>query len=324
VQWGVYRGDGEPHPFEMPPAPPWRQFARADGRLLPPPPPDREASVLRAATYRPDAETVQMVNTALYLRRPLLVTGRPGTGKSSLAYHVAHELGLGRVLTWPITSRSTLADGLYSYDPIGRLHDANLARSDQHDSPSDIGRYVRLGPLGTALLPWSRPRVLLIDEFDKSDVDLPNDLLNVFEEGEFDVPPLARLPEQRQISVMTDDRGTAEVRDGLVRCVEFPFVVITSNGERELPPALLRRCIRLELRPPDSAQLSSIVAAHLGDANLGDRQELIEAFLRRRTTGELATDQLLNAVFLSTQGLQGTGAAQEVLARLFTPLNDVR
>ena len=175
-----------------------------------------------------------MVNAALYLRRPLLVTGKPGTGKSTLAYSIAAELMLGPVLHWPITSRSRLDDGLYRYDAIGRLQESTLTG----ERVLDVGRYLTLGALGTALLPQRRPRVLLIDELDKSDIDLPNDLLNVFEEGRFEIPELVRLPADQRVvdSVMTAD-GTdrVTVQDGVVRCDEFPIVVITSNGEREFP-----------------------------------------------------------------------------------------
>src|SRR5262249_15364466 len=147
----------------------------------------------------PGAEELEMINAALYLRRPLLVTGSPGAGKSTLAHSVAAELGLGRVLRWPIVSRTRLVDGLYHYDAIARLQDVQVAahsRAGGVDPTTDIGSYVRLGPLGTALLPSDTPRVLLIDELDKSDIDLPNDLLNVLEEGEFSIPELERIADR--------------------------------------------------------------------------------------------------------------------------------
>ena len=207
----AYRGTGEPDPDAaarpMPDIPPWREALRA--RRAP-----AAARRGRGLRYQVEPAEAERVNAALYLRRPLLVTGEPGTGKSSLAYAVAAELGLGEVLRWPITSKSTLRDGLYHYDAIGRLQEANLSEikaRHQHGAvpaPVDIGSYVRLGPLGTALLPGARPRVLLVDELDKSDIDLPNDLLDVFEEGEFTIPELARLPaEQHPVTVMTADVG---------------------------------------------------------------------------------------------------------------------
>ena len=186
----------------------------------------------RGQTYQIEHTEAERVNAALYLRRPLLVTGEPGTGKSSLAYSVAAELGLGEVLRWPIGSKTTLRAGLYQYDAIGRLQEANLreieARAGSGVAESvDIGSYIRLGPLGTALLPTRRPRVLLVDEFDKSDIDLPNDLLDVFEEGDHKIPELARLPSQHDpVIVMTaDEDGHAEIVGGRVRCDAFPLVI---------------------------------------------------------------------------------------------------
>ncbi|MFF7987929.1 AAA family ATPase [Streptomyces sp. NPDC007901] len=293
--WRLFRGDGEPRAVAFPPAPPWR-------RLHPEGPDDPQAS--RPRPYLIDPDDADIVNAALHLRRPLLVTGHPGTGKSSLAHAIAHELALGRVLHWPVNSRSTLQDALYHYDAIGRLREANLRRDTDGSEPG-IGQYVRLGPLGSALLAVDRPKVLLIDELDKGDVDLPNDLLTVFEEGQFEIPELSRLPEEHStVHVQTDNLSEATpVVRGRVRCREFPVVVITSNGEREFPPAFLRRCIRLDLPEPDEERLRDIVAAHLGHEALDGIDDLLEEFLGRRAPGELATDQLLNAVFLRKGGI---------------------
>jgi len=264
-------------------------------------------------------DEADVVNAALHLRRPLLVTGHPGTGKSSLAHAVAHELALGRVLHWPVNSRSTLQDALYQYDAVGRLREATLRRDTDGTEP-DIGQYIRLGPLGNALVPRDRPRVLLIDELDKGDVDLPNDLLTVFEEGEFDIPELTRLPEDyKPVYIQTDaPDDPAPILRGRVRCHEFPVVIITSNGERDFPPAFLRRCVRLDLPEPDEQRLRDIVAAHLGPSALNDIDDLLREFLDRRAVGELATDQLLNAVFLRKGGvdLDAGSLLQAVLHRL--------
>ncbi|WP_079042087.1 AAA family ATPase [Streptomyces aureus] len=294
--WRLFQGDGERREVPFPSAPPWRRFDR----------PESPNAVVapRPRPYLIGPDEADVVNAALHLRRPLLVTGQPGTGKSSLAHAVAHELALGAVLQWPVNSRSTLQDALYQYDAVGRLREATLHRDADGTEP-DIGQYIRLGPLGNALVPRDRPRVLLVDELDKGDIDLPNDLLTIFEEGEFTIPELTRLPEDHApVLVQTDEPDApAPITRGWVRCCEFPVVIITSNGERDFPPAFLRRCVRLDLPEPDERRLREIVAAHLGPAALDDADDLLREFLGRRATGELATDQLLNAVFLRKGGV---------------------
>ncbi|MFD5626274.1 AAA family ATPase [Streptomyces sp. NPDC127072] len=303
--WWIYRGDGIPHnAIERLPEPPsWRPLQQGM------PPQDTvsttgPADTERGRVFQADRELVDVVNAALLLRRPLLLTGRPGTGKSTLAHAVAYELGLGPVLHWPVTSRTTLRDGLYAYDAIGRLHEANLQRAGlETEGTGDIGRFLRLGPLGTALLPRRRPRVLLIDELDKSDIDLPNDLLTVFEEGRFPIQELLRLPpEQRSVQVQTADGGQEPVTDGQVDCWAFPFVVITSNEEREFPAAFARRCLRYDIEPPRPDRLAAIVAAHLGDEALEQARPLVEAFLVEQDGGNVAVDQLLSAIQLARAG----------------------
>jgi MoxR-like ATPase len=322
TNWLIYQGTGERHDGadRIPEPPPWRTF---DGGPARPVPRGQETAgrlgdLRIAGSYRPDPEAVELVNAALYLRRPLLVTGKPGTGKSTLAWSVAFELGLGPVLRWPISSRSTLQEGLYSYDAIGRLQDLNMLGQNDAADLTGIGAYIRLGPLGTALLPFERPRVLLIDEIDKSDVDLPNDLLNTFEYPAYTIPELARIADHApDVSVLTEDPGDrVTLHDGHVLCKAFPLIVATSNGEREFPPAFLRRCLRLDLPVPSPEQLAGIVARHLGPDMAAAGQDLLDEFVARRGEGDLAADQLLNAVYLTSYAAREPGADRAHLTQL--------
>jgi MoxR-like ATPase len=322
--WRIFQGLPDPHDGisillkkeakkELELCPPWRNFRwrhhrEIDESKLPIAPEEGDD---RGVTFQLGPGMAEMVNAALYLRRPLLITGKPGTGKSSLIYAVARELKLGRVLRWPITSRSSLKDALYQYDAIGRLQEAQLqdarpargSRTDESAPPAAprIGKYLRLGALGTALLPYKYPRALLIDEIDKSDVDLPNDLLNIFEEGEYEIPELARLEEREKvISVRPSDSDREiEIMAGHVKCLHFPFVIMTSNGEREFPAPFLRRCLRLTMPEPKTFDpMKAIIVSHLGDHLTEEAAALIETFLKLKNEKELATDQLLNALFL--------------------------
>ncbi|WP_028922404.1 AAA family ATPase [Pseudonocardia acaciae] len=331
--WWVYHGTGRasydvPLNELLPPAPPWRSFR---GGPLPahdvPPEDDGEMERRLGSEFQVrdvDPHEVDMVNAALYLRRPLLVTGRPGTGKSSLAFRIARELRLGRVLRWPITSHTSLKRGLYTYDAIGRAFAAGTTQAvarwrretgggapdpgevaDLVGQEPSIGEFVRLGPLGTAFMPTRLPRVLLIDELDKSEADMPNDLLSIFEDGEFTIPELERIRNREpEVTVFTDDpEATSTVSGGRVRCHAFPVIIITSNGERDFPPAFLRRCLRLETRPPNADQLAAIVASHLVGTNEEHRLRLVQEFMERsEKNGGLPADKLMEAVYLATSG----------------------
>lgn len=305
--WWIFKGNREPHndiadPKKFPAAPIWRHHQHQevlDKTSIPMEPGNAE----RGKTYLSEPHICDMVNAALLLRRPLLVTGKPGTGKTALAYAVAYELQLGPVLVWPITTRSTLQDGLYRYDAIARLQTTSLNKQKGMTSKqeTDIGNFLRLGPLGTALLPTPRPRVLLIDEFDKSDIDLPNDLLHIFEEGEFEIPELVRHPntkENRPVNVRPADTNIeVPIVRGQVTCAEFPFVILTSNNERDFPPAFKRRCLPLNMEQPSDEKLAHIIEAHLGLTADDQPANLVNNFLHR--SAELATDQLLNAIYLT-------------------------
>jgi MoxR-like ATPase len=316
--WLIFNGGGEPHSgmTRLPAPPNWRNFK--ENRA------NEAERRLGSQRRKPSDATIRMVNAALYLRRPLLVTGKPGVGKSSLAYEVATELRLGTVLKWPISSRSTLGEGLYTYDPIGRLREESIRHRAAHksgeateESTADdklIGEFLTLGPLGTALLPSEQPRVLLIDEIDKSDIDLPNDLLNVFEDGEYKIPELRRVAKRTpEIDVLSADGEPARIKNGIVQCEAFPFIVMTSNDEREFPHAFLRRCLRLNLGEPEPDEIAAMVESHLGEAKAAAARAMIDKFAADQKTGVYATDQILSAVYL--RYAQGDQDADDELMR---------
>jgi MoxR-like ATPase len=186
------------------------------------------------AGYIASAPLVDAVNCAVALERPLLIKGEPGTGKTLLARHVSEGLGLP-MLSWHIKSTSKAADGLYVYDTVQRLNDSRFGGGDV----SDIRRYIKMGPLGEAFASPTR-KLLLIDEVDKADLEFPNDLLRELDEMRFTV-------------IETGDEIVAKER---------PVVIITSNNEKELPDAFLRRCIFHYIEFPDAPLMKRIDDVH--------------------------------------------------------------
>ena len=174
------------------------------------------------------------VNAAVKLRRPLLVKGEPGTGKTVLAHEIAEALG-APLIEWHIKSTTRAVQGLYEYDAVARLRDGQLGDERVHD----IGNYIKRGKLWEAFTSSILP-VLLIDEIDKADIEFPNDLLQELDRMEFHV------------------YETGET----VKAVDRPVVVITSNNEKELPDAFLRRCFFHYIRFPDRATMEAIVDVH--------------------------------------------------------------
>jgi len=177
------------------------------------------------------------VNCALVLQKPLLIRGEPGTGKTLLAEAVSEAFG-ARLITWNVKSTTRAQDGLYVYDTVQRLYDSRFGDGDV----KDIKRYIRLGPLGQAFAAKERV-VLLIDEIDKADIEFPNDLLHELDRMRFRV-------------VETDEEIVAQTR---------PIVIITSNAEKELADAFLRRCVFHFIDFPEKELMTRIVKVHHAD-----------------------------------------------------------
>lgn len=196
--------------------------------------------------YLPDKGLIQAVNLAIFLRRPLLLEGEAGSGKSRLAHAVAYELGLPLYI-WTVRSNSKAKDGLYHYDAVLRLHDVQVKQAnmdaDSARNPSDSTNYRTFGALGKAFIQEDNPAVVLIDEIDKADIDFPNDLLTVLEE-----PRTFSIPE-------TNEETSAK---------HPPIVIITSNKEKgNLPKPFLRRCVYYYVEfPSEEQQLTDIINLH--------------------------------------------------------------
>ncbi|KEQ07498.1 AAA family ATPase [Pseudorhizobium pelagicum] len=201
------------------------------------------------ADYIADKDLLVAVNAAIQLERPLLVKGEPGTGKTELARQIASALGL-QLIEWNVKSTTKAQQGLYEYDAVSRLRDSQLGDA----RVNDVRNYIRQGKLWQAFTAPDKA-VLLIDEIDKADIEFPNDLLQELDRMEFHV-------------YETGETVRAKVR---------PVVIITSNNEKELPDAFLRRCFFHYIRFPDAETLARIVEVH----HPGIKQELVRQALTR-------------------------------------------
>jgi MoxR-like ATPase len=220
--------------------------------------------------YIASPELQNIVNVAIALGKPLLIRGEPGTGKTKLAHSISQSLGK-RLIVWNIKSTTKAKDGCYLYDTVQRLNDARFNDKDI----SDIKQYIKLGQLGDAFLDASNV-VLLIDEVDKADIEFPNDLLNELDEMQFYIPE-------------TGETIHAEAR---------PIVVITSNAEKELPDAFLRRCIFFYIEFPTENQMEAIVRVHFPDLEASILKACMKRFYMLRDIRALrkkpSTSELLD------------------------------
>jgi len=259
-------------------------------------------------------DLMQTVNVAVQLARPLLIKGEPGTGKTLLAHSIARGLGM-RLHPWHIKSTTKAKDGLYVYDTVQRLYDSRFqATPAAGGAPardvSDIRQYISLGPLGTAFAAAQRA-VVLIDEIDKADVEFPNDLLHELDAMSFDIPE-------------TGERIGARER---------PVVVITSNNEKELPDAFLRRVVFHFIEFPDEALMAEIVRVHFPDLDRALLEQALAAFFRLRAVPGLrkrpSTSELVDwiaallASGLDPRALSAAGAELPFLGTLLKREQDV-
>ena len=237
--------------------------------------------------YVVSEELMRAVNISMALKKPLLIKGEPGTGKTMLAEAIRQALDM-ELIIWNIKSTTKAQDGLYVYDTVQRLYDSQFGG----EGVDDIGRYIKLGKLGEA---FSRDKqvILLIDEIDKADLEFPNDLLWELDKMEFYIPE-------------TKQTVKAKVR---------PVVIITSNAEKELPDAFLRRCIFHYIEFPNAEMMEKIIRVHFDQLDDKLLQQVLETFYEIRDLRGLQKKPSTSEVIDWIQALQIGGIAPERIAK---------
>lgn len=239
--------------------------------------------------YVASEELMAGVNVAIALQKPLLIKGEPGTGKTMLAEAVARSLGK-KLIIWNIKSTTKAQDGLYMYDTIQRLYDGQFGE----EGVDDIAHYIKLGKLGEAFEAEEHV-VLLIDEIDKADLEFPNDLLWELDQMEFYIHETKRT----------------------VKAKQRPIVIITSNAEKELPDAFLRRCIFHYIDFPDEALMEEIVKTHYPDVEDHLLQNAMEVFYRIRDLRDIRKKPSTSELIDWINALQIGGiSADQIRAKL--------
>ncbi|MCP4368364.1 MAG: MoxR family ATPase [Deltaproteobacteria bacterium] len=235
--------------------------------------------------YIASKDLAEAVNIALYLRRPLLLEGEPGCGKTRLAYSVAYELGYSLKECY-IRSTSRAQDLLYTYDAVKRLYDIHEKKSNESSQIPPRKEYVTVGKLGEAikLSQEDIPSVVLIDEIDKADIDFPNDLLLVLDQLWFEVDEVTEEKNGVKVALRYDALKEQERSD---RKDFLPLIIVTSNREKELPKPFLRRCLFYYIEFPKEDDLRKIVKSHFPNRISTELFEAaIEQFLRFRQQKE--------------------------------------
>jgi len=238
--------------------------------------------------YVASRELMDSVNVAIALQKPLLVKGEPGTGKTMLAEAVAQSLGK-RLVIWNIKSTTKAQDGLYMYDTIQRLYDGQFGE----EGVDDIARYIKLGKLGEAF-DSDEQVVLLIDEIDKADLEFPNDLLWELDQMEFYIHETKRT----------------------VKAKQRPIVIITSNAEKELPDAFLRRCIFHYIDFPDETLMEDIVKVHFPNVEENLLKEAMKVFYEIRSFRDIRKKPSTSELIDWINALQIGGISAERLKEL--------